>query len=333
MYPILTYSRKKGDFSIDLKALCSQGLKAIRLIYKGLSEQMFSERIQEIQHYIEDHGLDLDIIVDLPGKKPIVGNLDAPITVERGAEYLIHEQAGQSMDQGIPTENFFGHECLPSLSPGDILSFADDELNMLIKEVRGQKLVCEALNSFELSSNRSFSIKNKPLPVAANAARDVDFVRNLKTVSPNLKLLVSFTRSKDDILLLRTLKPHVEIIPKIETPIEASVLIGILDNCTSVMLGRGDLSLTCPPDQLFSFQKQLIDLCRERKKHLIIGTGLLNGIGEKGAPSIAEIMDFGYLRDMEIEGFLIAGPVAQKQPLKVLEFMSNFGHPIVEKIS
>ena len=44
MYPVLTYSRDLGDFSHDLGALQQLGLKAIRLIYKGLSEELFHER-------------------------------------------------------------------------------------------------------------------------------------------------------------------------------------------------------------------------------------------------------------------------------------------------
>jgi hypothetical protein len=65
-------------------------------------------------------------------------------------------------------------------------------------------------------------------------------------------------------------------------------------------------------------------LCKQRKKQLIIGTGLLTGIGDKQMPSISEVMDYAYLRNQGIEAFLIAGSNALYQPIKTLEFISEF---------
>jgi pyruvate kinase len=325
IYPILTYSRNRGDFSHDLAELHKQGLKAIRLIYKGKSQAEFNQRIQEIQAEITEKNLDIDILIDLPGKKPIVGDLQQGLQVQSGMEYRLTDQAAGSSLSGIPTVNFFNHENFPNLSPGAVISIADDELNLVVKEVKETAVVCEALNTFYLTSNRSMGVKNNSFPVEANSSADLLFVQQLKNIPDNVKLVVSFAKKAGDILQLKSLQPGVEIIPKIETIIDDATLLEIMDCCQTLMLGRGDLSTACEPNELFNFQEKLIDGCRKNGKELIIGTGLLTTISDKQGPTISEVTDYGYLRNKGIAAFLIAGSNAHNYPLETLRFMKNFG--------
>ncbi|MES2556309.1 MAG: pyruvate kinase [Bacteroidota bacterium] len=324
IYPILTYSRNFGDFPHDLTELHTCGLKAIRLIYKGKSEDEFNARIQEIQEKISTEKLDLDILIDLPGKKPGVGNLPQGLAVKVGYEYHLVDHAVEFPFPVIPTVNFFDHDHFPDLSPGDIISIADGELNMLVKTVN-ETVVCEALNSFQLTSNRSMNLKNNPFPVAANSEADLLFVQNLQNVPSNVKLVVSFTEKASDLLKLKALQPGIDLIPKIETILDDASLLEIMACCETLMLGRGDLSLACKPNELFAFQERLIDLCQQNRKKLIIGTGLLTSISDKQSPTIAEVMDYSHLRSRGIDAFLIAGSNALNYPGETLGFMREFG--------
>lgn len=150
------------------------------------------------------------------------------------------------------------------------------------------------------------------------------FVRNMKQTQTNVKLLVSFTKNADDLRKLALLRPDIDLIPKIESVLDDATLLEIMEHCDTLMLGRGDLSTSSLPNELFSFQKRLIALCKTNNKQLIIGTGLLAGIADKETPTISEVMDYGYLRDMGIEAFLIAGSNAHRKPLETLQFMSAF---------
>ncbi len=324
IYPILTYSRNLGDFAHDLTALHQCGLKAVRLIYKGKSEAEFNQRIQEIQEKITEEKLDIEILIDLPGKKPIAGDLQQGLDVKLGMEYHLTDHTSEFSFPVIPTVNFFDHPNFPNLAVGDLISIADDELNMVVKEVKEKVVSCEALNSFRLTSNRSLSVKNNPFEVEANSEADLLFVQNLKNAPRNVKLVVSFTKTAGDLLKLKAMQPETGLIPKIETLLDDSDLLEIMDCCETIMLGRGDLSLACKPNEFFKFQEHLIGLCKEHNKQLIIGTGLLTGIGHKQSPTISEIMDYSYLRNMGIEAFLIAGSNAHNYPLQTLEFMQEF---------
>jgi len=72
LYPVLTYSRNLGDFPFDFKELYRNGLKAIRLIYKGKTELEFNQRISEIQDAFRRDGLEIDILIDLPKKNRLL---------------------------------------------------------------------------------------------------------------------------------------------------------------------------------------------------------------------------------------------------------------------
>lgn len=321
IYPVLTYSRDLGDFTHDLVALVHHGLKAIRLIYKGKSEADFIARIAEIQELINEQDIQLDIIIDLPGSKPIVGELSNGCDVTAGASYTLTDKPSA---ETIATEGLFNHNSFSTLVPGDIISVADDQLNLQIKSIGISGIICEALNSFHLTSGRSISIKNKPFAFEANSEKDLALAKALQY--KNVKLLVSFARSVDDLLQVKVLQPDMDVIPKIESILDDATILQMLEHCDTVMLGRGDLSTSVKPNELFTFQQRLIDLCTENNKQLIVATGLLEGIADNGYPSIAEMMDYGYLRDRGIKAFLIAGSNARKKPFETLAFMRSFEH-------
>lgn len=327
LYPVLTYSRNLGDFTHDISKLHQHGLKAIRLIYKGKTEDEFNRRIAEMQKWLSARNIDLDIWIDLPGKKPIAGDLGFGLEITAGMEIHLCEQGMKHHSRHkhlLPTLHFFNHKNFPMLEAGDIISIADDELNILVKEIKENRVICEALNSFFLTSNRSMNVKNKPFDMVANSEADLEFVRNMADISKNIKLVVSFTRTAEDLLKIKTLQPEVEVIPKIETLIDEVNLLEILDCCETVLLGRGDLSIECKPNELFGFQEKLIHLCKQHNKKLVVGTGLLANISDKQSPTISEIMDYSYLRRENIEGFLLAGSNALNFPLQILEFMEEF---------
>lgn len=325
-YPILTYSRDIGDFKFDLKLLSESGLKAIRLIYKGQTQETFYKRLEDIQSNIESNKIDLDIIIDLPGNKPIVGAIPNGLNVVSGQIYSITPNESATAEFEIPSINFFEHGEFNKLAINEIISIADDELNLKVLEITTNTIQCEALNTYKLSSNRSISLKNNPFEIEANSDRDIQMVKGLSNPKSNIKLLVSFTKSENDVLKLKEIHPRLDIIPKIEHLLDEITLLKIMQHCQMLMLGRGDLSTTYKPNQLFDFQEKLIQICKSNNKTLILATGILNGIGDKLSPSIAEIMDYSYLRQQGIHTFLITGGNANKRPFETLEFMRNFNH-------
>lgn len=322
----LTYSRDIGDFPIDLAELCRKGLYGIRLINKGKTVEEMITRIKEIVELIRSNHLEIEILVDLPGEKALIGNVGKGIPVEKGKIYDLHAENQILTENNIPTIGFLSHLDRSKISEGDIVSIADGELEMKVINLNGHPVRCEALNSFFLTSNRSFTIKGNKLPVKPVSTNDSELLEQLAQsgYSGQVKILVSFVTAVSHVEYVRQLVPGFHIISKIETIVPNDELQEVIRASDSVMLGRGDLTSTSKMSEVFHFQKKVIELCKANDKELILATGLFGGLNNAGKPGISDLMDFGFLRDMEVNAFLIAGSNANKYPFETLDLITNF---------
>lgn len=322
----LTYSRNLGDFKPDLIELSKKGLYGLRLINKGKSIAEFIARIQEILTYSQAHDLNLEILVDLPGEKPLIGNIGNGFNVEKGGTYILCDEKQVLATNEIPTLNFLKEVDRSKVFPGDILSIADGEVDMKIVLMNDQSITCEALNSFFLTSNRSFGIKGNKLPARPISGNDRQLLEEIKLleISKSIKILVSFVTQADQVKGVMEISPDFQVISKIENVISESDLEEIIQVSDGIMLGRGDLISTSKMSDVFPFQKRVIEKCRVLNKELILATGLFGDLKNSGKPSISDRMDFGFLRSVNVESFLIAGSNANQFPFETLDLITNF---------
>lgn len=315
-----------GDFHFDLNELSQKGLWGIRLINKGKTAEEFIARIEEILELNRSNNLKTDILVDLPGEKALIGNVGQGIPVEKGKIYDLHTENQVLIENNIPTTGFLPQLDRTKISEGDIVSIADGELEMKIINLNGHPVRCEALNSFFLTSNRSFTIKGNKLPVKPVSAHDLELLEQLAEsgYSGKVKILVSFVTKISHVEYVRQLVPGFHVVSKIETIIPSTDLEETIRASDSIMLGRGDLTSTSKMNEVFAFQKKVIELCKTNDKELILATGLFGDLKNTGKPSISDLMDFGFLRDMKVNAFLITGSNANKYPFETLDLITNF---------
>lgn len=322
----LTYSRNLGDFKPDLIELSKKGLYGLRLINKGKSKEEFIARIQEILTYNRVHDLNLEILIDLPGEKPLIGNVGNGFQVEKGGSYSLCDEKQDLAANEIPTLNFLKEIDRANVFPGDILSIADGELDMKIVLMHEHSIICEAQNAFLLTSNRSFGIKGNKLPARPISTNDQQLLDELKLseISKSVKILISFVTRASQVKSVKQISPNFQVISKIENVIPESDLEEIIRVSDGMMLGRGDLISASKMSDVFPFQKKVIEKCMTLNKELILATGLFGDLKNSGKPSISDIMDFGFLRSLQVESFLIAGSNANQFPFETLDLIVNF---------
>lgn len=322
----LTYSRDIGDFQFDLNELYKQGLSGIRLINKGKTAEAFIARVKEILELRSSNNLEMDILVDLPGEKALIGNVGKGMSVEKGGIYDLHGENQVLTENNIPTTGFLPQLDRTKVLEGDIVSIADGELEMKILNLNGHPVRCEALNSFFLTSNRSFTIKGNKLPVKPVSASDLELLEQLAQsgYSGHVKILVSFVSKVSHVENVKKLVPGFHVVSKVETIIPEDALEQIIQASDSIMLGRGDLTSTSKMHEVFPFQKKVIEECKKQGKELILATGLFGDLKNTGKPGISDVMDFGFLRDMGVNAFLIAGSNANQYPFETLDLITNF---------
>jgi pyruvate kinase len=322
----LTYSGDVGNFQHDLIGLSKRGLYGLRLINKGKSAEEFIHRIEEVLAYNRDNSLNLEILIDLPGEKALIGKVGDGLKIEKGDTYILCNEKSDPAKNEIPTINFLTRIDRTKVFEGDVVSIADGELEMNIVFMNEHSVTCVAQNSFLLTSNRSFNIKGNKLPAHPISVDDQAFLDKIKfpDISKHIKILVSFVTQASHVKYVKDISPDFQVISKIENVISEQDLEAIIMISDGIMLGRGDLVSTSRMSEVFPFQKSIIEKCKALNKELILATGLFGDIKNSNKPSISDILDFGYLRSLNVNAFLIAGTNARHYPFETLHFMTNF---------
>ncbi|GAA4449776.1 pyruvate kinase [Rurimicrobium arvi] len=322
----LTYSRDLGDFMPDLAQLYTQGLSGIRIINKGKTAAELISRVKEIQHYCHSRQIDIEILIDLPGEKPMIGSLGSGMQVQQNLVYTLCSDGKELLPQEIPTINFLNRPDLENIKTGDIVSVADGELEMIIEELSTDHVRCRALNSFFLRTNRSFNIRGNKLPAQPLSRQDLLLLQEMQHLpeQSSIKLLVSFVTEAAPLQRARANCPGFPVLAKVENVITADRLDEVISASDGIMLGRGDLSAASRMADIFIFQQLVIERSKALNKQLIVATGLFGELKNSGKPSISDIMDFGYLHSAQVNAFLIAGSNAAQYPLETLYLIRNF---------
>lgn len=322
----LTYSRDPGDFKFDLTELSKAGLHGLRLIFKGKSTADYIERVKEILAFSRKHKLNLELLIDLPGEKAMIGNLGAGRQIEKDITYNLCRENQASAENDIPCLNFLERVDPDTIFPGDVISIADGEVQMKIVSMSENKISCIALNSFLLTSNRSFNIRGNKLPASPVSRQDQQLLDELKQMdmAQDVKILVSFVSKASEVQNLKNKLPGFHFVAKIEQLIAEEELEDIIRISDSLMLGRGDLVSSTRMSAVFPFQQLVIEKCREQHKELILATGIFASLKGSSNPGIADIMDFSFLRSRGVDSFLITGTNANQYPFETLELITNF---------
>jgi pyruvate kinase len=322
----LTYSRDLGDFKFDLIELSKAGLHGLRLIFKGKSTADYIQRVREILAFSREHKLNLHLLLDLPGEKAMIGNLGGSLQIEKDITYNLCREYQPSGENDIPCINFLERVDPDKVFPGDIISIADGEVEMKIVSMSEDTIQCIALNSFLLTSNRSFNIKGNKLPASPVSRQDQQLLEELKQldIAGEIKILVSFVSMASQVRDLKNSLPGFHLVAKIEQLIPEQELEDIIRISDSLMLGRGDLISSTKMSAVFPFQKLVIEKCREQNKELILATGIFASLKGSSNPSIADIMDFAFLRNQGVDSFLITGTNANHYPFETLKLITNF---------
>ena len=106
----------------------------------------------------------------------------------------------------------------------------------------------------------------------------------------------SFVSTAQDVIDVRNLLDSnggndIEIIAKIENRSGVDNVVEICENCSGVMIARGDLGVEIPYVEVPAVQKKLTRICRMMGKRVITATEMLESMIQNPRPTRAEISD------------------------------------------
>ena len=309
-----------------LSKMCLAGMNVARLNFSHGTHEEHQKKIELVKSVREKLGLPIAIMLDTKGPEYRIRTFEnGKVVLKEGDRFT------------FTTEQIVGNEdrvsvsyagMVQDLSVGDKILLNNGLLSFEVEELTDTDAICRVLVGGETSNNKSMSFPNKVLnqaflseqdkkDILFGIQNDVDFIAcSFVSRRQDLEDIHAFLRQHD--------ADHIGLIAKIENQSGIDNIEEICEACEGIMIGRGDLGVEVPFEQLPSIQKQLITKCRLLGKRVITATEMLESMIHNARPTRAEISDVANAVYDGSSAIMLSGETAVgKYPLETVETMSK----------
>ena len=181
------------------------------------------------------------------------------------------------------------------MNPGDKILLNNGLMVFEVKKVKAPNVECVVVIGGELSNRKSMFFPEKQLNLVYLSEQDKSDL--LFGIEQGVDFVAcSFVSKAQDIIDVRNfLHEHgsddIDLIAKIENRAGVNNLQSILDVSDGIMIGRGDMGVEIPYEELPDIQKTIINACRLAGKRCITATEMLESMIKQPRPTRAEISD------------------------------------------
>ncbi len=280
-----------SDTEEIIAAMAEAGMNVARINFSHGTHEDHAKKITMIKHVRESKGIALPIMLDTKGPEFRIGVFkNGKINLATGDAFTSEDIEGDETQVSVSYKNICNE-----MNPGDKILLNNGLMVFEVVKVAKPKVLCKVLIGGELSSRKSMFFPEKELHLTYLSEQDkkdllfgiehsVDFVA------------CSFVSKAQDILDVRNfLKEHgstdIDLIAKIENRTGVNNLNEILDVSDGIMIGRGDMGVEIPYEELPDIQKTIINACRIAGKRCITATEMLESMIKNPRPTRAEISD------------------------------------------
>ena len=250
------------------------------------------------------HGSHEEHAVKIAAVKSVRERLNEPVALmldTKGPEKVCLKKGGTFT---FTTEEILGDETRVTVSykglcdemlPGDRILLNNGLMVFEVTEVKAPDVVCKVLVGGEVSDRKSMFFPDKELKLKYLSEQDEKDL--IYAIEQDVDFIAcSFVSKAQDIAEVREfLNAHgsrdIDLIAKIENRAGVNNLRDILEVSDGVMIGRGDLGVEVPYEELPDIQKYIINECRRAGKRVITATEMLESMITKPRPTRAEISD------------------------------------------
>lgn len=318
-----------------LKEMCLAGMNVARFNFSHGTHPEHLEKMQLVKKVRGELGLPIALMLDTKGPEYRIG------TFENGAVEL---KAGDEFS--FTTEEITGNEkrvsvsykgLIRELETGDTVLLNNGLLRFEVERLTATDAVCRVIDGGRLSDRKSMSFPGKVLQqvylseqdkrdILFGAEQDVDFIA------------CSFvSRAQDLIDVKNFLAEHritgIDLVAKIENRSGIDHIEEICRECDGIMIGRGDMGVEIPYEELPAIQKQLITKCRLLGVRVITATEMLESMITNPRPTRAEISDVANAVYDGTSAIMLSGETAAgRHPVEAVRAMAKIAEKTEESI-
>lgn len=309
----------------QLSAMFEAGLSVCRLNFSHGELAEHERTLAVVRQIAAERNAPICVIGDLCGPKIRLGVIpDEPLSLQAG-------QVVRIIGDGSPASG----ECLtvsyPRLAdevrPGDRVLIDDGLVQLVVRERRGNVLVCECVGGGELRSRKGVNLPDSHLSTPALTEKDR---RDLAWALAHGVdyLAISFVRKPEDLhelkQAIKTAGQDTPVITKIEKPEALEHLDELISHSDAVLIARGDLGVETELWRVPLVQKDVVIRCRRLGVPVIVATQMLQSMIDKSVPTRAEVSDVANAIFEQVDAVMLSGETAVgRYPLQAVSAMKR----------
>lgn len=309
-----------------IEEMCLAGMNVARLNFSHGTHENHLELINKIKKIRTKLDMPVAIMLDTKGPEYRIGTFkNGKETLKDGATFTFtaDDVEGDSERVSVSYKNLAKES-----SVGDRILVNNGLLVFEITEINGSDAVCKVIEGGEISNRKSMSFPNKVLKQAYLSEQDKSDL--LFGIENDVDFIAcSFVSCRQDLIDVKKFLEanngsDISLIAKIENRSGIDNIESICEECDGIMIGRGDMGVEIPFEELPAIQKQLITKCRMVGKRVITATEMLESMINNPRPTRAEISDVANAVYDGTSAIMLSGETASgKHPVLTLKTMAR----------
>lgn len=274
-------------------AMCHAGMNTARLNFSHGTHEEHHRRIELIKKIRTELDQPIAIMLDTKGPEFRIKTFKSgKITLNEGDTFTFTSNDVQGNKERVSV-SFAGLAC--SLEIGDRILVNNGLIICEVIKLTDTDAICKVIAGGELSDRKSMSFPNKL--ICQDYLSEQDKADLLFGIQNEVDYIAaSFVSTKQNLLDIKAFLAEnggedIALIAKIENRTGINNIHEICEECEGIMIGRGDLGVEIPFEELPYIQKYLVTECRLLGKRVITATEMLESMIHNPRPTRAEISD------------------------------------------
>ena len=318
-----------------ITAMCHAGMNVARLNFSHGTHEQHKQKIETLKRVRDKLNIPLAIMLDTKGPEYRIKTFEnGGITLSDGDEFTFtaEEVVGNERMVTVSYANMANE-----LEVGDTILLNNGLLTFKVTKLDPPRVHCRVVHGGELKDRKSMSFPGKVLK--QEYLSDQDKADLLFGVEHSVDYIAcSFVSTKQDLVDVHEfLAAHdadnIGIIAKIENQPGVDNIEEISELCEGIMIGRGDMGVEIPFEELPTIQKKLITKCRMLGKRVITATEMLESMIYNPRPTRAEISDVANAVYDGTSAVMLSGETAAgKHPVEAVAVMARIAETTEQSI-
>ncbi len=309
-----------------VSAMADAGMNVVRINFSHGTHEEHAKTIAMVKRVRERKHIPLPIMLDTKGPEFRIRTFkNGKIRLHAGDlfSFTTEEIEGDEKRVSVSYKNI-----CEEMNPGDKILLNNGLMIFEVVRVMKPDVICKVVVGGELSGRKSMFFPEKALDLVYLSEQDKADL--LFGVEHDVDFIAcSFVSKAQDILDVRNfLREHggaeIDLIAKIENRSGVNNLEEILAVSDGIMIGRGDMGVEIPYEELPDIQKNIINACRIAGKRCITATEMLESMIHQPRPTRAEISDVANAVYDGSSAIMLSGETAAGEyPVQAVAAMSR----------